>query len=402
MKNYKISASKLEGKINPIPSKSTIHRSLIAALLSRSVTKLDNIVDSIDVQTTKKILIACGCIIIERENQLIVDARNLTKPQSINVEESGSSFRFIVPVLLYLFGECNITAKPGLSRRPHDLFLEIFKVSNIEYPNQTITFPLTVNGGIKPGHYKIAGNVSSQFISGLFFILPLLNDDSKIEFTTNLESKGYLDLTIDVLREFGIVIEECSFGYIIKGQQSYKQNIHYQNEVDESNIAFWRVANAINAEIKFITENENTSQPDAILSKILGENLDTVSVAECPDLLPILAVYGCSRVNGLTITGTERTKIKESNRLVAMATELKKIGANIKIDEKDNLIIKYSPQLKSGTVNSHNDHRIVMAMAISSLLISGELIIKDIEAINKSYPTFFTDFASLGGFFTLM
>ncbi len=401
MKSCKIWNSKLEGELLPIPSKSTIHRSLIAALLCQSVTKISNLIDSTDVKTTIQILVECGCEINYEQNAIIIDSTNLKMPKMINVEESGSTLRFIVPVMLFLFEYLQIEAKEGLIKRPHDLFIDIFKQSDIEYQEQ-ISFPLKVEGKLKPNTYRLAGNISSQFISGLLFVLPLLEEDSEIIFTTPLQSRGYLQLTIDVLSDFGIAIDFLEDNIKIKGNQSYKKNHQYTNEVDESNIAFWRVANELGANITFKYENATTSQPDNVLVDIIKSEQTVVSVKECPDLLPILAVYGCSKQSGLKIIDTERTKIKESNRLIATYEELKKIGANIKIDENENLIIKYSPKLKTAVVNSHNDHRIVMAMAISSLLVDQEIIIKDIEAINKSYPNFFTDFERLGGIFTLM
>ncbi len=396
MSTYKISISKLKGEINPIPSKSTIHRSLIAALLCQGKSEINNIVMSTDVISTLNILKECGCQIHQKDNALLIDSSNLHEPKQINVEESGSTLRFILPVMLYLFNKCNINAKEGLINRPHHVFMDILNQSQIKYQHEQIEFPIQISGKLLANDYVLPGNVSSQFISGLFFVLPLLNEDSKVIFTTNLESKGYLDLTIDVLKEFGIEITENNEGYSIKGGQKYKQNITYFNEIDESNIAFWRVANALGSEIDFSCENENTSQPDVVLKEIIQKKKSVVSVKECPDLLPILSVYGCSLESGLLITDTFRTTIKESNRLDAMLEELSKLGADITKMKNGDLKINYSPKLLGNTVDSHNDHRIVMSLAIASILCDGEVIITDANAINKSYPNFFCELKKLG------
>ncbi len=393
--NLKVKLSNLAGKIDPIASKSTIHRSLICALLSQSITTIEYVVDSEDVNATLNVLKMCNCKITKFENKIIIDSRNLKLNGQINVNESGSTLRFIVPVLLFLFNEVNIDASNGLRNRPHDVLIEILNQSGVKY--EKIKFPMQFTGELKAKKYYIPANVSSQFISGMLFVLPLLEEKSEIIFTTNVESRGYLDLTIKVLSNFGIEIEETEYGYVVNGKQKYLENTTYVNEVDESNLAFWHVANHLGAKIEFSRINQQTFQPDAIIRQILSENRGEVSVANCPDLLPILCVYGLSREGGLLIKDTKRTMIKESNRLMVMKYELEKLGAKIEIMPNYDMKIHKIKKLNESIVDSNNDHRIVMALSIAALLCNAGITICNIGAVNKSYPNFFAELSKLGG-----
>ncbi len=401
MKSYKILVNReLEGEITPIPSKSTIHRSLICALLVRGKTTITNLIDSVDVRTTMEIIEKCGAKIIQYEEGIIVDSTNLKNPGFVRVNESGSTLRFIVPVLLYLFNETNIEAKPGLIQRPHELFLDIFAQSAINCSE--IKFPLQVRGEIQATDYKLAGNISSQFISGLLFVLPLMEKDSRIIFTSKIESKGYIDLTIDILAQFGIEIFWENEQLIIKGKQQYQKNIQYVNEIDASNLPYWKTLQAFYPKIKINSDEIYTKQPDNEFSKIITTTDKKISVAPCPDLLPILATYFGLKQYPKTLIDTQRTKIKESNRLLAIKTELVKLGLNIKIDQDENLVIGKSYNYQSALVSGTNDHRIVMSLAIAACITKKEVIISQADAVAKSDPYFFDTLRSIGAEITVL
>ncbi len=384
------------GKITPIFSKSTIHRSLICALLVRGKTEIKNIIYSEDVETTLNILQKCGVQVEKTITGLLIDSTIINDPGKIMVNESGSTFRFIVPVLLYLFTKTEIEAKEALIKRPHDVFIDIFKQSGIS--NDKIEFPFLVNGKIKSGDYQLRGNVSSQFISGLLFVLPLLEKDSTISFTTSIESRGYIDLTIEVLEKFGIKIKWQQDKLIICGKQKYQQNITYCNEVDASNYAYWSAIITCYPQITLTNTLSETKQPDAIFSKLITSLSKEISVAQCPDLLPILTTYFAIKQEEKIITGTKRTKIKESNRLMTITEQLQKLGYNVTIAQNDNLIIKKGRKVvkKPIVTSGENDHRIVMSMAITAVLLQESIIIEGYQAVNKSDPYFWQKLENIG------
>jgi 3-phosphoshikimate 1-carboxyvinyltransferase len=315
-----------------------------------------------------------------------------------------------------LIGEnITFTGKGKLVERPLDTYYEIFKKQGIQYLNDNKKLPLTVNGIFKPGTFEMKGNISSQFITGLMFVLPMLNGDSKIVITNPLESKGYLDLTIDVLDKFSIKIENNNYQeFYMKGNQKYEVN-DYRVEGDFSQAAFWIVAGILGDNIKCIDVNVNSLQGDkAILDIVKNMRADitidnefvkvkrsrtegiVIDASQCPDLIPILATLGSLSTGTTKIINAARLRIKESDRLKAISTELNKLGADIKGLE-DGLLINGKELLKGGTVDSWNDHRIAMALAIASIKCNDPVIIQNSDVVKKSYPTFWSDFKNLGG-----
>ncbi|MGL5020578.1 MAG: 3-phosphoshikimate 1-carboxyvinyltransferase, partial [Mycoplasmatales bacterium] len=305
-----VNINHLSGTIDPISSKSTIHRSLICALLSRGIVRINKINFSKDVIATISILEKLNCKIKIVGNDIIIDSTNLKKYVGyLDCNESGSTLRFMIPVLLFLFNEAKVDGKYGLKKRPLDIYTNLFEC---DYN----MLPIAFKGRLKAQEYIIDGNVSSQFVSGLLFVLPLLEEDSKISFKTPLESKQYVDLTIDVLKAFNINVFKKEDCIIIKGNQEYANNLVYENEVDESNLAFFKVANELGCKIKFSEFNQKTSQPDAIIDEIIATRPNIIDVSEFPDLLPILAVLCCFNEYETKLINASRTMIKESNRLV--------------------------------------------------------------------------------------
>jgi 3-phosphoshikimate 1-carboxyvinyltransferase len=417
LKNVVIKPSKLTGSIKAVSSKSICHRAVISAALGNSTSKISNIIFSKDINATCSVMNNFGADIrVENENIFVKGINgNKVKSNVMDCEESGSTLRFLIPLALIKGEEITFTGKGRLIERPLTPYYDIFNSQGIQYFTDRGLLPLTVKGMLKPGNFSVRGDISSQFISGLLFALPLLSSDSTINISTNLESKGYVDLTIDMLNRFCVKIENDDYkSFYIKGGQSYIST-DYRVEGDYSQAAFWLAAGVLGNEIQCYNLNINSLQGDreiidiiqnmggfikcdedkiiALPSNLKGTDID---VSQCPDLVPILTVLAALSEGTTRIYNAARLRIKESDRLKAITTELKKIGADI--DEmEDSLIIRGKSQLTGGTVDSWNDHRIVMALAIASIRCSDNLVITNSNAVDKSYPHFFHDFEALGG-----
>ena len=425
MENVKITPSPLKGAINIPPSKSLAHRAIICAGLAEGTSIVDNIIFSEDMKATIKGMESFGVCVEDITDNVDGFKRRKLKVKgtgkldlvkdTIDCIESGSTIRFLIPLALLTGGEATFIGRGKLVSRPLNIYYDIFEKQGISYKTNNGELPLTVQGVLKPDTFYVKGNVSSQFITGLMFTLPFLDGDSKIVMTTELESKGYVDLTLDCLDKFGIKVENKDYKeFIIKGNQKYI-NQDYRVEGDFSQAAFFIVAGIIGANIKCKDLNINSLQGDkAILDivKAMGANLEiseeyievkasktkgiVIDASECPDLVPILSVLGALSEGTTKIINAERVRIKECDRLNAMATELKKVGADIE-ETHDGLIITGKPMLKGGVVDSWNDHRIAMSMAVASIRCEEPVIITNSKAVKKSYPQFWKDFQMLGG-----
>jgi 3-phosphoshikimate 1-carboxyvinyltransferase len=410
----KITPSKIGGKIEAIPSKSIMHRALICAALAKGTSRIDNMLFSQDIIATIKGLEQLGAKIEIFENYVIVNGIE-TAPQkaTIDCNESGSTLRFLIPIALALETNTTFNGKGKLPTRPIDTYINAFETKGVsfEYNN---TMPFSVSGKLQSGEFEIEPDISSQFITGLLFALPLLDGDSTILINGELQSKPYVDITIDVLKEFGIVVIEQENGYSIKGNQNFKPK-DYTVEGDYSQAAFFLVAGALSEKIEVRNLNPNSKQGDKHIVEILktaGANVEVkensvivspnklkgfeVDVCQIPDLVPILAVLASLCMGQSKIYGAERLKIKESDRLVAISEGINNLSGFVESFD-DRLEILGTNFLYGGEVDSFNDHRIAMAITIASVFCEGEIIIEDAECINKSYPEFFNDFNKLGG-----
>jgi len=408
----------LKGNIVVPPSKSLGHRGIIAAALSRGISRVDNIQLSKDVEATMDIMKELGAVLNTEGHSLHIDGSNMfsyKKRLDLKCNESGSTLRFLIPLALTKCGDYIFRGEGKLVTRPLDPYYEIFGEKGIEYSTEGGGLPLKVSGKLTSGTYRVRGDISSQFITGLLFSLPLLEGNSKIELTTKLESKGYIDLTLKVLKDFGIEIENNNYKeFNIRGAQRYHSRDYYI-EGDYSQGAFFLVAGALGSSIICSGLNKNSLQGDKVILDILeamGCNIDEseegikvnpsrtkgieIDASNCPDLVPILTVLASLSEGETRIINAKRLRIKECDRLHAITTELSKLGANI-IELEDSLIISGVSELKGGEVNSHNDHRIVMALAIAATRAKGEVIINNSSAVEKSYPNFFKDYIKLGG-----
>jgi len=414
--NVRIKPGLLEGIVNVPSSKSLTHRAIIAASLADGVSIIKNVAFSKDIDATILAMKSLGAKIDRNNSVLTIKGcyPNLIN-STIDANESGSTLRFLIPIAMLQDKKVTFVGHNKLVDRPLDVYFDIFDSMNISYSKDKSHYlPLTINSKLKSGLYKVRGDVSSQFITGLLFALPLLDGDSKIEITTSLESKSYIDLTIDVLKKFGIEIKFDNDIFYIKGNQKYTAR-EYICEGDFSQAAFWLVADLLGSNVKLTNMNPNSLQGDIeilkdiekIGGKIIYENnlysakknnfnrVD-IDVSNTPDLGPILCVLlnECSGISRLV--NARRLRIKESDRITDVRIELNKLG--FKIDETiDSMIINGTSLVNSGILDSHNDHRLVMAFAIAATKTSGEVVITNAEAINKSYPNFFKDFEMLGG-----
>ena len=421
----KIKPSILNGKIEIPPSKSYSHRAVIAAALAEGgkKSKIDNLKFSVDITTTTDIMENWGAKINREESSLEIignGGKVVPADKYVQCNESGSTIRFLIPIGITSKNELIFDGKGKLVDRPLDSYYRIFEEQGILYKNENGKLPLTVNGKLKAGNYEIDGNISSQFITGLLYALPLLDGDSKLTINKNLESKGYIDLTLEILKLAGIEIMNNDYkSFDIKGNQIYKP-FDYTVEGDYSQVAFWIVAGIISAnmdnKVKCLHVNKNSLQGDREIIEIvqrMGANLEifddyvlvkpsktkgtVIDISQCPDIGPILTVLAALSEGETRIINGERLRIKESDRITSIKTELNKLGANV-AEEGDSLIIQGVEGFTGGvTVNAWNDHRIAMSLAIASTRCEKEIILEEAESVRKSYPHFWDDFVKMGG-----
>lgn len=405
--NAKIIPSRLQGIVNAPSSKSLSHRFVIAAALSDGVSVIKNVTDSKDISATIDAMTALGANISRNGSEITVKGifAGKTRPASADIDciESGSTLRFIIPIAAALGTASVFRGRGKLPERPITPYVREFEGKNVSF-DYNGTMPFSISGRLSGGEYKLEGDISSQFITGLLFALPLCEEDSIIRLTSTLQSAPYVNMTIDVLQHFGIEISELSLGdypaFLIKGNQKYIA-ANAVVEGDYSQAAFFYTANAIGSVITVNNLNEDSIQGDKEIMNIirncgLAMNPFTVDVGDIPDLVPILTVLG-SFTNGVSrIVNAARLRIKESDRLTAIADALNNIGGQVEAGE-DSLTIYPIKHFTGGTVDACNDHRIVMAAAIAATRSMNPVTIIGCEAVNKSYPSFFDDFRSLGG-----
>lgn len=389
-----IKKSKAKGIIAAPPSKSEAHRALICGALSGG-SKIENIEYSNDISATLDCLTVLGAKVAKSENIITLGGLNpfAIKEATLDCRESGSTLRFMIPLVFLSGNKITLTGSERLFARNLTIYEEIAKQNGILFEKGVDS--LTVCGKLASGDYSIAGNISSQFISGLLFALPLCEGDSTLEITGEYESEPYVDLTLKALCDFGVVIEKLDRIYKIKGNQKYTaQNITVEG--DYSNAAFLDGFNLLGGDVTVTGLDEGSLQGDKIYKNMydgLKNGEKQFDLSQCPDLAPVMfalsAIYG-----GAHFTGTKRLKIKESDRAAAMATELAKFGIKVNVGEND--VTVYGGELKTPTeiLCGHNDHRIVMALSLLCTLTGGS--IDEAESVAKSYPDFFAKIKSLG------
>ena len=414
--NVTITPSIPAGKIKAIASKSAAHRLLICAAFADKSTELVCEEINADIEATVRCLNALGAKITRKGTSFIVlPIRNLKTAPVLDCGESGSTLRFLVPVVAALGCGCSFVMSGRLPERPLSPLREELEAHGITF-SEVGSNPLTLSGKINAGEYRIRGDVSSQFISGLLFALSIIEGESRIIIEGKRESVGYINMTIDALYEFSAEPEETDDGYLVRGRKKLTSPEKLSVEGDWSNAAFALAAGAIVPKAKVSVaclDGESTQGDKAIIELLVRFGADVRRKGDCftlrkgelmgididasqiPDLVPILAVIAAASEGETRIYGAERLRIKESDRLATVTEMLSSLGADV-IEAQNGLIIKGGKKLSGGKVSSHNDHRIAMSAAIAALICDTPVTITEAEAVSKSYPTFFEDLAALG------
>ena len=404
-------ADKSPAEIRIPSSKSLSHRYLIAAALADGRSVLNDLADNDDITATVDCLRKLGAVIVREDDSTLVRGIGglLNHDDSmIDCRESGSTLRFLLPLFAQSGRECIFTGRGRLMERPQTVYEDLYEMRMSEGE-------IRVRGQLKPGRYEIRGDISSQFITGLMFLLPLLNGDSVIEVGEPFESRSYVQLTADVLAEFGIRIMLEGNTITIPGFQKYHPVTDTVSGDDSQAVFFAALAVLNNRQITVSGMNHDSHQGDHQFIEIFrnaGVTVDSVtggysfaadgfrgmeaSLKDCPDLGPMLFAMACRATGDSHFTDVRRLRMKESDRIAAMEEELRKLGCEISSDE-NSVWIKGKSSLKGDEeLDGHGDHRIVMALAVLASSIDGETVINGAEAVNKSYPDFFEDLKKTG------
>lgn len=409
-----ITPAKLTGTVTPPPSKSQAHRLLIAAALAHGESVIDHVVFSKDIEATVRCLEELGASFAIRGYTVRVTGmgantmspmRRLAYPH-LDCGESGSTLRFLIPIALAVRGGGIFHGSKRLMERPLTPYFDLFDEKGISYSLDGDT--LTVAGLLEPGVYRLPGNVSSQFFTGLLFALPLLNGPSALIPTTMLESEGYIRMTLQAMAQFGVTMPATLSlppQYHPQGNQTYAA-ADAAVEADWSQAGFWYAAKLLGNDVEITGLNHDSAQGDAVIDvqyEEMGLSLAPVGgleldVSGCPDLVPPLAVMAALRAGETTIlTNAARLRMKESDRLASVTAVLNALGADV-VEGPDSLTIRGKESLRGGvTVDSCNDHRIAMMAAITATRCERPVTIAGAECVSKSYPDFWEEYERLSG-----
>ncbi len=400
--NAIIEPGALKGCVEAPPSKSHVHRLLIAAALCPGQeTAIRCAGDNEDISATARCLSALNAEIRRDGDGFAVRrGKPLSAPvkRTMDCGESGSTLRFLLPLCAarpYAPDHpAVLTGRGRLPGRPNAPLLKALRDHGAAIEGDLL--PLTVFGGLQPGDFLLPGDVSSQYFTGLLFALPLLPGGSTLKFSPPLESRPYVDLTLAVLEQFGVRAEAVENGWAIPGNQRYLSPGRAAAEGDWSAAAFWLGAEALGNEVTVNGLNDSSRQGDKAVKTMLSRIGGAMDVADTPDLMPILSAVAAATPGRETrILGGARLRLKESDRIAAMAETIRALGGQAE-ETADGLIIR-GAALRGGTVDGRGDHRIVMSAAIAATACRGPVTILGAEAVNKSYPGFWRDFEALGG-----
>ena len=385
----------LHGAIAAPPSKSMAHRYLIGAALSGQPCVLSGVDYSEDILATIDCLRALGAIVTTDGDCVTVDPQNFMQTESpvLECRESGSTLRFFIPLALCLGREVTLRGSERLLERPLDVYETLCRGQGLAF--QKTATAITLCGPLQSGTYRVRGDISSQFITGLIFALVHLGKDASIEILPPFESRSYVDLTLSALASFGARVAFTD-PHTIEIKASSLHGYTGRIEGDYSNAAFLDAFNYMGARVEVANLNPNSLQGDRVYAayfRQIADGTPTLDIADCPDLGPVLFALAALK-NGATFTGTDRLKAKESDRGAAMHAELQKLGGGLILG--DNTITVPPQTLTYGgeVLEGHNDHRIVMALSVILSHIGGT--IDGVEAVRKSYPHFFEDIQQLG------
>lgn len=389
-----ISPSRLSGTVSAVSSKSDAHRKIIAAVLADKSTKININNFSDDIYATLECIENLGGSIKKDETGVLITPIFANQESCVlNFRESGSTARFLLPVAAAICEKGSFSGKGRLPERPFEELTTQLRLHGVTVDSDRL--PITTCGLLKSGEYCISGSISSQYLTGLLFALPLLCDESRIVLTSPLNSSAYVDMTLDTLAGFGVKIDIKNNIYTIKPQK-YISPGEITAEGDWSSAAFWAVADKICGGVKIDGMNINSRQGDKKIISLLDET--DIDASQIPDLVPILSVLAASRTGKTVIRGAARLRLKESDRLLAMTECIKSLGGDAE-ETEDGMIINGTGSLRGGKVCGFGDHRVVMSAAIASCICKDKVEITGAEAVKKSYPSFFEDFKRLGGVF---
>lgn len=407
----------LRGEVTLPPSKSQAHRLLICAALGTDPCSIACNSVNDDIMATMRCLNALGARITFSSGVFDVQPVNVTKGGMLDCGESGSTLRFLMSVAAVLGADATFTGAGKLPQRPMEALTEVLAAHGVSFERHSADeLPVTCSGTLQGGNFTLPGNISSQYLTGLLFALPLAAVDSEIEVTGGLTSASYIDMTIDALRTAGISVERRNNIFTIKGNQQYRMPERVVVEGDWSSAAFWVVAGVIGKQPLTICgmNNESLQGDSAIVdhlrsmgafietaddkvvampSHLFGADLDCM---DTPDLVPILSVAAAVAQGTTTFTNVGRLRFKESDRLAAMKSVLESFGITSSVGE-DTFTVYGGKPVAAHPVDSFGDHRIAMSAAVLSTVVEGVTTIIGAECVAKSYPSFFEDFAALGG-----
>lgn len=392
-----IEKSKAFGAVTAPPSKSVLHRMLICAALSSGESTIQNVDYNQDVLATLDCLEALGAKAERGEGTVKIgglDPFEINENAVLPCRESGSTLRFLVPLAMLSGKRVTFKGSEKLLSRPLSVYEKIAKENGIGFKKEKDT--LTVCGKLKAGEFFVPGNVSSQFITGLLFALPFCRGESRINITSDLQSKSYVDITLWVMKKFGVSATWQNAGTLYLSSKDTFKSFDCIAEGDCSAAAFLDAFNLFGGSVSVFGLDRNTLQGDRVYREFfekLNEGSPVLDIADCPDLAPILMTVAAAK-NGVTLKNTARLKMKESDRGETMKEELSAFGAKIDVFENEIVLHKAPLHEPDRILCGHNDHRVVMSLAVLSSVFSGE--IEGAEAVSKSFPKFFEAIKNLG------
>lgn len=424
--DIRIEPGPLNGTVQAIASKSELHRMLICAAFADRPTELSvsgSPYDGChelpnDIQATIHCLQALGAEFEVLPGLIhVMPTDHSSKPEAplLDCGESGSTFRFLLPVAAAFSGHATFSGSGRLPERPITDLADALEKHGVSFSSRIL--PFTIQGKPNGGRYEIPGNISSQYLTGLLLMLPLLEEEAQIHLTTALVSSGYIDITTHIMEDFGVHVSCAGNIWELYERKTYTSPHHLHVGGDWSNAAAFLTASMLRKDQFVICQSllpdspqgdrkiislledfgaETTVTGDGILMKSGSLHGTTVDIDETPDLLPVLAVAACAAQGTTHFTNAARLRLKESDRIESVAGLIRDLGGTVETSP-DSLTVHGTGTLRGGTVNAANDHRIVMAAAIAASLCEAPVIIHGAEAVNKSYPTFFEDFAAVKG-----
>lgn len=408
--DIRIQPKPLSGAVTPPPSKSMAHRLLLAAALAEGISTVEHVAFSQDIEATLRCMEALGCRWerLEEDRVRVTGIGGKAPARSglprFDCGESGSTLRFLIPIALAVAGGGIFTGRGRLMERPQKPYFDLFDEKGIAYTLENGV--LTIQGQLTPGQFRLPGNVSSQFFTGLLFALPLLDGPSTIVPTTNIESWDYILMTMDALMGAGVVVtepqEDRNFFHITPfAYTPFDRAV----EADWSQAGFWYAAAFLDNGVQPAGLNPASAQGDKVVSELYWKlarpgDVD-IDVSGCPDLLPPLAVMASIRQGATRFVNAARLRIKESDRLSTTAALLNALGGQAE-EGPDSLTVHGMSAFTGGTVDGANDHRIVMAAAIAATRSTAPVTILGAEAVRKSYPSFWEEYKRLGGVFDVL